>query len=142
MKTVLALDLEGTLISNAVSQFPRPGLRHFLDQVNNHFPRIVIFTAVREEVFRSIARELVCTGDVPDWFAGLEYVKWDGSKKDLRFIENSSIDEVLLLDDYEGYVLEEQRQHWVAIPKFESPYASDDCELTRILQELTTLQRT
>jgi hypothetical protein len=29
--SVLALDLEGTLISNAVSQFPRPGLLAFLE---------------------------------------------------------------------------------------------------------------
>lgn len=28
--TVLALDLEGTLISNAMSQIPRPGLHAFL----------------------------------------------------------------------------------------------------------------
>lgn len=30
--TIIALDLEGTLISNAVTQFPRPGLRTFIDE--------------------------------------------------------------------------------------------------------------
>jgi hypothetical protein len=35
---VLALDLEGTLISNAMSQIPRPGLYDFLEKVNNLFP--------------------------------------------------------------------------------------------------------
>lgn len=30
--TILALDLEGTLISTAYSQIPQPGLRHFLTQ--------------------------------------------------------------------------------------------------------------
>jgi hypothetical protein len=29
--TILALDLEGTLISNAISQIPRPGLHCFLE---------------------------------------------------------------------------------------------------------------
>lgn len=140
MKTTLALDLEGTLISNAVSQSPRPGVYHFLDQVSSYFPRIVIFTSVREEIFRSIARGLVSTGDVPDWFAGLEYVKWEGPTKDLRFIEHSSIDEVLLVDDYEGYVLEDQRQHWIAIKRWGSPYSDDDQELIRVLQELITLR--
>lgn len=142
MKLVLALDLEGTLISNAVSQFPCPNLRYFLEQVRRHFSRIVIFTAVREEVFRKIARELVSTGEVPAWFSELEYIQWHGLKKDLRFIENSSIEEILLVDDYDGYILEEQKSQWIAIKKFESPYESDDCELSRILHELTALQGT
>jgi hypothetical protein len=49
----IALDLEGTLISNAVSQFPRPGLFTFLEYCHENF-RLVIFTAVNEVRFRSI----------------------------------------------------------------------------------------
>ena len=45
---VIALDLEGTLISNAVSQFPRPGLYSFLEYCQENFSRIVIFTAVKD----------------------------------------------------------------------------------------------
>jgi hypothetical protein len=50
----IALDLEGTLISNAVSQFPRPGLFTFLEYCHKSFDRLVIFTAVNEVRFRSI----------------------------------------------------------------------------------------
>jgi hypothetical protein len=51
----IALDLEGTLISNAVSQFPRPGLFTFLEYCHQNFDRLVILTAVNEVRFRSIA---------------------------------------------------------------------------------------
>jgi hypothetical protein len=54
----IALDLEGTLISNAVSQFPRPGLFTFLEYCHQNFDRVVIFTAVNEVRFRSISRTL------------------------------------------------------------------------------------
>lgn len=37
--TTLALDLEGTLISNAVSQISRPGLYSFLEYCRNSFPQ-------------------------------------------------------------------------------------------------------
>jgi hypothetical protein len=56
---VLALDLEGTLISNAMSQIPRPGLANFLTRCAEIFPRIVMFTTVKEDRFRRIARLLV-----------------------------------------------------------------------------------
>jgi hypothetical protein len=46
---VLALDLEGTLISNAVSIFPRPGLYNFLEFCHDTFDKIVLFTSVSEE---------------------------------------------------------------------------------------------
>ena len=45
---ILALDLEGTLISNAVSQIARPGLRPFLDEVRGQFDQLVVFTTVPE----------------------------------------------------------------------------------------------
>ena len=44
--TILALDLEGTLISNAVSQIPRPGLHRFLEDVRSQFEELVLFTTV------------------------------------------------------------------------------------------------
>jgi hypothetical protein len=64
----IALDVEGTLISNAVSQFPRPGLFTFLEYCHQNFDRLVIFTAVNEVRFRSISRTLAEAGDVPVWF--------------------------------------------------------------------------
>jgi hypothetical protein len=67
----IALDLEETLISNAVSQFPRSGLFTFLEYCYQNFVRLVVFTAVNEVRFRSITRILAEAGDVPDWFVGL-----------------------------------------------------------------------
>jgi hypothetical protein len=52
---VLALDLEGTLISNAASQIPRPGLYEFLASCQQLFQRIVIFTTVSEaKLYRDV----------------------------------------------------------------------------------------
>jgi hypothetical protein len=56
---ILALDLEGTLIFNAVSQFPRPGLYAFLEFCREHFERLVLYTAVRDTVGEAIVRTLV-----------------------------------------------------------------------------------
>jgi NLI interacting factor-like phosphatase len=67
-QSTIALDLEGTLISNAVSQFPRPGLLTFLEYCHQNFGRLVIFTAVNEVRFRSIARTLAEAQDVPACF--------------------------------------------------------------------------
>lgn len=61
----IALDLEGTLISNAVSQFPRPRIFTFLEYCHENFvgvasrfeTRLVIFTAVNEVRFRSMGRK-------------------------------------------------------------------------------------
>ena len=139
MPSVLALDLEGTLISNAVSQIPRPGLFSFLEEASRLFPRIVIFTAVREATFRSVAQGLVDSGDAPAWFADLEYVNWHGTAKDLRFIKDACIEDIVLVDDFEGYVMAEQKQHWIAIKSYENPYGTDDRELLLTLEELRVL---
>jgi hypothetical protein len=61
----IALDLEGTLVSNAVSQFPRPRLFTFLEYCRQNFDRLVIFTAVNEVRFRSISRTLAQSQDLP-----------------------------------------------------------------------------
>lgn len=83
---VLALDLEGTLISNAMSQIPRPGLAEFLTRCAELFPRIVMFTTVKEDRFRKIARLLVDERVAPSWFAEMEYITWHGETKDLKFV--------------------------------------------------------
>jgi hypothetical protein len=62
----IALDLEGTLISNAVSQIPRLGLCLFLKYYYENFFRIVIFTAVKELKFREVSKILVEIKKVPD----------------------------------------------------------------------------
>ena len=134
--TVLALDLEGTLISNAVSQIPRPGLAPFLDSCKGMFDRLVVFTTVREERFRAIARVLAEEAAAPGWFADLEWVTWSGATKNLAFVPGARVDEVLLVDDYKGYIVPEQKGQWVSAQPFEHPYPDDDEGLKMVLVEL------
>ena len=135
---VLALDLEGTLISNAMSQIPRPGLADFLARCVEIFPRVVIFTTVREEVFRRVARLLVDVGFAPAWFADIEYVAWDGPTKDLSFIPGARAEQALLVDDFERYVHPGQEWQWIQVQHFDHPYPADDVGLAAILPILQT----
>jgi hypothetical protein len=131
--TVLALDLEGTLISNAMSQIPRPGLYEFLARCREIFPRVVMFTTVKEDRFRKIARLLVEEGVAPKWFATVEYVEWQGETKDLSFVQGVSWDEVLLVDDFEKYVHPGQERQWLQVEYFDYPYEASDTGLAKIL---------
>ena len=133
---VLALDLEGTLISNAVSQIPRPGLFDFLEDCRKLFPRIVIFTSVNEARFRNIAYLLTSEGYAPNWFADIEYVTWSGDTKNLFFIEGASPDEILLVDDYEKYVHPGQESQWIKAPDFDYINSDDDPGLREISRRL------
>ncbi|WP_269792844.1 NIF family HAD-type phosphatase [Stenotrophomonas sp. Iso1] len=126
--TILAMDLEGTLISNAVSQIPRPGLFPFLQYMRAQFSQLVIFTTVPEPLARRICSLLVAESAAPTWFAQLPYIFWEGPTKDLRFVTSDPCD-AILLDDYAPYVHPGQESQWVEIPLFGSPYADDDIGL-------------
>jgi hypothetical protein len=69
---VLALDLEGTPISNAMSQIPRSGLFAFLERCRALFPRVVMFTTVKEERFSQDCDPLVAEGTAPACHPGQE----------------------------------------------------------------------
>lgn len=124
---VLALDLEGTLISSAVTRLPRPGLFDFLSRCRELFSRIVIFSAVKEETVKEIACRLVDDGKAPKWFADLEYVQWDSHAitKDLKRVQGVRIENVVLVDDCEMCIHPDQKQFWVKIPCFDPPLYSD-----------------
>jgi len=138
----IALDLEGTLISNAVSQFPRPGLYSFLEYCQRNFARIVIYTAVPEIYFRKIAKTLIDLKQVPDWFVNLEYIKWHGKYKNLTFIPNIKLDRVIIIDDRAAYIKPEQKKNWISIREYSYPYSQSDRELTRIVGELSKIDLT
>ena len=136
MEKVIALDMEGTLISNAMSQFPRPQLYSFLEACKALTERVVVFTTVRESLFREIAELLVSEGHAPQWFADVEYVSWSGSVKDLKFIHGAAVEDTVLLDDYRGYIKDDQIQRWIEIPQFEYPYSEADEELHKALKSI------
>jgi hypothetical protein len=133
---VIALDLEGTLISNAISQFPRPGLYKFLEFCESNFSRIVLFTSVPKNRCQSIALYLVESGNAPLWFEFIEYVNWHGQYKDIQFIDRISSERVLLVDDQEVYIHPQQKQNWILVKEFEPPYTQDDRELDRLIEVL------
>lgn len=129
MYKVVALDLEGTLISNAVSQFPRPRLYQVLKFCQTYFERVVLFTSVSENRARVITQYLVESGNAPAWFEMIEYVNWHGQYKDLNFVSDVMPKQVLLIDDQEVYIHPEQKQNWIQVKEFEPPYNSKDDEL-------------
>lgn len=133
----LAMDLEGTLISNAVSQIPRPGLYRFLEAINDIFEFTVIYTTVPEPVFRNIAQLLVREGSAPAWFASIPYIDWQGPTKDLRNVCAIS-GAVLLLDDHEPYIHPGQEGWWIEAPLFGFPYAEEDRGLEAVLGMIRT----
>lgn len=142
--TILALDLEGTLISNAISQIPRPGLFQFLENVRSQFEALVMFTTVPEPLTRNIAGLLVREGSAPEWFTQLPYVQWSGKTKDLSYV-CPRLGGALLLDDHGPYVHPGQEQFWVEIPLYGSPYSEDDKGLkiasARLLERLSILEK-
>ena len=132
---ILALDLEGTLISNAMSQIPRPYLNYFLEEIKSQFDKIVIYTTVSERKYKEILSILIEEKSVPEWFKDVEYIKWSGKYKDLKYVSNN-IEETYILDDYEGYILPEQKSQWIKIEQYEYPYSNEDNELLNILKSI------
>jgi hypothetical protein len=110
---VLALDLERTLISDALTAEPRPGRFDFLAFCNDRFERVALFTTVEHEDAWEVLAELSRRGCVPPALLGrLEYVEWTGEYKDLNFVSDASPDQILLIDDDPGWVRPNQRDRW------------------------------
>jgi hypothetical protein len=133
---VLALDLEGTLISDTVSMVARPGLFKFLTYCRPLFQRIVMFTNIEESLFRRIASRLVDEGSAPHWFADIECVGWTDLTKDLTLVRDTDVGQVMLVDDSPLAVQPGQHLCWVPIKCYERPFEQDDCEFDRVLDEL------
>ena len=141
----LALDLEGVLITSAISQLPRPGLMTFLCQCEVLFGQenICIFTTVNQKRFREIAKRLVQEGTAPEWFSEVLYIEWIGEHKDLRFV-NDNIESVIIVDDYPPYIKQTQRHRLVQVKQYLEPYthaAPDmkDRELERVIEKLKAI---
>lgn len=131
---VIALDLERTLISDAYNREPRPGLFEFLQFCLQAVERVVLFTAVSKRIAMMVLNDLSAQGAIPDTFVEqIEYIEWDGSYKDLRYIPQTSLPEVVIVDDDEGWILPEQQAHWIGIAAYD-PYLihGEDTELLRV----------
>lgn len=129
--TVVALDLERTLIDDALSGRPRPGLFEFVQFCLERFERVVLFTTVEEADAREVLEALVDTHAVPEEFlARLDYVPWSGEFKDLSFVPDVAPERVVLVDDDGGWVRQDQRDQWVEVMPWDGDPA--DQELIRV----------
>jgi hypothetical protein len=127
---VLAIDLEQTLIDDALNIRPRPGLLDFLIFCHKRFDRVAIFTTVEESEAREVVEDLAHRGHIPSELADrFEYIDWAGEHKDLTFISNTTPEEVLLVDDDAGWVRPDQRSQWIAIKAWNG---GADSELARV----------
>ncbi len=144
MKT-LVLDIEGTLVSNAVSIFPRHELYKFLEFVKTKFDRIVVMTCLEERKFREVAHVLCVEGSAPKWFENLEWINWSKFYfvdqpqlyKNLKFI-NEDISNIYIIDDMERYIDPDQKSQWIPIESFSRPYRRDK-EFKRLMKVIETI---
>ncbi|MCD9087705.1 hypothetical protein [Stenotrophomonas sp. SY1] len=111
-----------------MSQIARPGLPPFHEDLYVQFDQLVTFATVPESLLRRIAELLVREGGAPLWFAEIDYTKWSGKTKDLRFV-SPRLGDALLMDDHRAYVHPGQGQWWIEMPLFGSPYDESDGEL-------------
>jgi hypothetical protein len=130
----IALDLEGTLVSNAMSQIPRAHLREFLEFCLKTFERVVIYSAVNPKQVRMVCQKLVEMGDAPEWFGNIEIFRNRGKYKDLTAVAED-FRWVLLVDDVHTYVDPKQASQWVPCEQFCRPYGPDD-ELLAVMEEI------
>ena len=127
---ILALDLERTLIDDALSGRPRPGLRDFLAFCDERFGRVAVYTTVEEADAREALADLDRAGYLPPGLLDrLEFVGWSGEYKDLAFVPDAAPNEVVLVDDDAGWVRPDQRGQWVPIAAWDG---GPDNELARV----------
>lgn len=139
MKRLFCLDLEGTIISNAISQIPRPGIFSFLEFLSEN-GGVVLFTSVSPSRSSDIQRLLVAEGHAPYWFADLDVLNPEANLKRRGVAEAYApgMDQYLLLDDQAGVVDPSERDWWIPVAEFEPPYSADEDQLAMVQAELLT----
>lgn len=133
---LLALDLEATLIDDAMNANPRPGLYRFLSFCDDSFPRVSLLTTVDEESARDVLEQLADRREAPSSIVDrIEYINWDGEHKDLRNAKGVALSDVLFVDDDRGWVHPDQLDQWIQI---EAWHGGADDELARVQNVLVT----
>lgn len=135
LKPLLCLDLEGTLLSNAVSQIPRPGLYSFLEHAAE-LCDLAIYTSVSEERTRAIQKLFVFEHSAPFWFEDLSIIRPVGTQKPKSACGRS---DAFLLDDQEYVIVPGEEDWWLKIPEYLPPYREDDRALADMIALLKKL---
>ena len=131
---MIALDLEASLIDNAISGMPRPGLHMFIEFCIENFDRIALLTTVDEPDARDVLYSLADSDAIPEEFTTVEYIHWQGQYKDLGCAKDISTDEILFVDDDENWIHPDQTNQWIAIKPWHGD--TEDKELSRIQHAL------
>lgn len=130
MKLLFCLDLEGTLISNAVSQIPRPGLYRFLD-CTAELCDLMIYTSVSPARVEAIRNLLVVEQQAPGWLMDLPVIR---PEKTLKPKPACGRDVAFLLDDQPYVVVPGEKEWWIQIPEYLPPYSEEDRALNDALE--------
>ena len=132
---MIALDLEASLIDNAISGIPRPGLYSFIEFCMENFERVALLTTVDEPDARQVLYTLADSGAIPDEFTAAEYIHWKGEYKDLRCAENIAPEDIIFVDDDASWIHPDQTEQWIAIESWMA--GDDDRELFRVRQAIS-----
>jgi len=125
----ISLDLEGTILTNALEAHPRPGLAEFMDWCHRRFDRIFVYTCVERRVTEDILAKLVYEGAIDaEVVDRMEYVEWsrgfDGARKDLRRCA-FPVECNVILDDMPLWIVPDQRHRWVPAPDYNEADPTD-----------------
>jgi hypothetical protein len=151
MIEVLAVDLEGTLISNVVSRFPRPRLFEFFEFCQRSSFKTVLFTAVDSQFARSVMMQLERLVSIPVGMGMIPIVDWQKktgdvhNPKNLQYVQkmfpSTKLHNIYLIDDCEFFVALGQQLQWIQIEHYGTPYSQDDTELLRIMELIRGMQQ-
>ncbi len=120
---VLALDMEGTLVSTSKGIQVRPYLWELLSFAYAEFERVVLYTRLSKPAARQIVASLVQNHFAPPVFLQrFEYIEGPTEYKDLLAISEVDWTEVLIVDDNPTNAVPEQQSQWLTLPSF-TPYA-------------------
>lgn len=120
------------MISNAVSQIPRPGLLQFLEHASD-ICELMIYTSVSYERVEAIRNLLIEEGVAPAWFRDIPVVR---PEKTLKPKAACGRQDALLVDDQPGVIVPGEEDWLVAIPEYRPPYSDSDQALNRVFKDI------
>lgn len=117
---ILALDIEGTLVTNRGKWYPRPHLHEFLEFCFHRVERVCFFTLLSKASAKNVIEWLVEAGHAPKVaLERFEYVECKRNYKDLECLNHSDLNEVMLIDDNAPNVKPGQEERCILVPGYE-----------------------
>jgi len=123
------------LVSNAVSQIPRPGLYPFLERVIA-LCDLTIYTSVCEQRGFAIRKILVVENGATIWFEALNVIQPAGTLKPKSACGR---EDAFLLDDQVSVIMPGEEDWWIQIPEFLPSYSDEDKAHSEALLRLRKL---